>query len=331
MQNLDKEKFKKIFLLVPFSFFTIFLTILFWPFLWDDPSRIFEVLKSMSKFEWIGEVFFNGKYYTAKYMPWYYIPITVIITSPLYQVILFFIGFFISISYLWKNLININHSNKNVWSNETEFFILYSLLIIFLPVFLIIELNATVYNGWRQIYFIYPSIVFICIYGFNYILRFNKFKNYIHFGIAIFLLLNLFSLIKNHPYQYTFYNLLITKKNLKNFELDYWGVSNLDILKTINSISDKDFFKIYVFSVNPYYWSINMIPEEDKKKYIFVDNVEDAEFIVTNHYYQDYYFKEKNYIFNRHPEFVKDYLDKNFNLVYEIKSNNVRINSIYKR
>ena len=57
----------------------------------------------------------------------------------------------------------------------------------------------------------------------------------------------------------------------------------------------------------------------------------DAEFIVTNHYYQDYYFKEKNYIFNRHPEFVKDYLDKNFNLIYEIKSNNVRINSIYKR
>ena len=123
IKNLDKEKFKKIFLLVPFSFFTIFLTILFWPFLWDDPSRIFEVLKSMSKFEWIGEVFFNGKYYTAKYMPWYYIPITVIITSPLYQVILFFIGFFISISYLWKNLININHSNKNVWSNETRIFI----------------------------------------------------------------------------------------------------------------------------------------------------------------------------------------------------------------
>ena len=74
-----------------------------------------------------------------------------------------------------------------------------------------------------------------------------------------------------------------------------------------------------------------MITEEDKKKYIFVDNIEDAEFIVTNHYYQDYYFKEKNYITNRHPEFVKDYLDKNFNLVYEIKSNNVRINSIYKR
>ena len=62
IHNLPVEKFKKILLIVPFSFFTIFLTILFWPFLWDDPSRIFEVLKSMSKFEWIGEVFFNGKY-----------------------------------------------------------------------------------------------------------------------------------------------------------------------------------------------------------------------------------------------------------------------------
>ena len=74
-----------------------------------------------------------------------------------------------------------------------------------------------------------------------------------------------------------------------------------------------------------------MIDAKFKKKYIFVDNISEADFIVTNHYYQDYYYKEKDYLFSKHPEFVEDYLNKNFTLVYEIISNNVRINSIYRK
>ena len=74
-----------------------------------------------------------------------------------------------------------------------------------------------------------------------------------------------------------------------------------------------------------------MIDAELQKKYVFVDNINDADFIVTNHYYQDYYYKEKGYLSSKHPEFIEDYLNKNFTLVYEIISNNVRINSIYKK
>ena len=179
MQNLDKKNFKKIFLLIPFSFFTIFLTILLWPFLWDDPSRIFEVLKSMSKFEWIGEVFFNGKYYTAKYMPWYYAPTMILITTPIFQISLFVIGFLIISKTLFINLLDLDNSKENVWKNEIEFFLLYSLIIIFLPLFLIIEFNSTIYNGWRQIYFVYPSIIFVCIFGLDYIFKYKYLKKYI--------------------------------------------------------------------------------------------------------------------------------------------------------
>ena len=331
MQNLEKEKIKNFILLLPFSFFIIFFTILFWPYLWDDPSRIFEILKSMSKFRWIGEVFFNGEYYIAKYMPWYYLPITIIITTPFLQIALFIIGFLISIKILFKNFITINDSKKNIWTNKIELFALYSLLIIFLPIFFIIELSATVYTGWRQIYFIYPSIIFICIFSLSYLLRFDRLKKYIYFSIISFLIINLYSMIKNHPYQYTFYNSLVTKKNTKNFELDYWGVSNLDILKKIDNLSNKDYLKIYIFSVSPYHLSVNMIDAEFKKKYIFFDNINESDFIVTNHYYQDYYYKEKDYLFSKHPEFVEDYLNENFTLVYEIVSNNVRIKSIYRK
>jgi len=331
MQNLDKKNLKKIFLLIPFSFFTIFLTILLWPFLWDDPSRIFEVLKSMSKFEWIGEVFFNGKYYTAKYMPWYYAPTMILITTPIFQISLFVIGFLIISKTLFINLLDLNNSKENVWKNEIEFFLLYSLIIIFLPLFLIIEFNSTIYNGWRQIYFVYPSIIFVCIFGLDYIFKYKYLKKYILILITLSLSLNFFNSFKNHPYQYNFYNFFVKDKDLKNFEHDYWGVSNLDILKKIEDFSDEEYYYIYVFSVNPYHYSLNMISEKDKNKFKFVQNLQDADFILSNHYYQDYYYKEKDYLESKHPLYIEDFLNSKFDLVYEIKSNNVRINSIYKK
>ena len=331
MQNLDKKNLKKIFLLIPFSFFTIFLTILLWPFLWDDPSRIFEVLKSMSKFEWIGEVFFNGKYYTAKYMPWYYAPIMILITTPIFQISLFVIGFLIISKTLFINLLDLNNSKENVWKNEIELFLLYSLIIIFLPLFLIIEFNSTIYNGWRQIYFVYPSIVFVCIFGLDYIFKYKDLKKYILIVIILSLSLNFFNSFKNHPYQYNFYNSFVKDKDLKNFEQDYWGVSNLDILKKIEDFSDEEYYYIYIFSVNPYHYSLNMISEKDKNKFKFVQNLQDADFILSNHYYQDYYYKEKDYLESKHPSYIEDFLNSKFDLVYEIKSNNVRINSIYKK
>ena len=329
MQNLDRENFRKFILVLPFIFFTSIFTFLFWPYLWDDPSRIFEVLGSMSKFRWVGEVFFNGEYHVAKYMPWDYIPTMILTTSPIFLIVIFLVGLFVISKNFLFNLIKLKFNNENIWKNEIELFLFYSLCIIFLTIGLIIELSATIYNGWRQIYFIYPSIVFVSIFGLNYLLKFQNYRRYTFIFIFLSLLFNCYSLIKNHPYQYTFYNSIITNKNIRNFELDYYGVSNLDILKKLSSISDKKIYKIYVFSNNLYYLSLNMMSENEKKKYQFVNKIEEADFILTNHYYQDYYFKEKNYLTSNHPAFVEDYLNNKFDLLYEIKSNGVRINSIY--
>ena len=77
--------------------------------------------------------------------------------------------------------------------------------------------------------------------------------------------MNIIWIIKNHPYQYAYYNSIILNKNLRNYELDYYGVSNLDILKKIISINKNNLSSIYTFSVNPYYLSLNLLNEEDKK------------------------------------------------------------------
>ena len=224
-------------------------------------------------------------------MPWYYIPGTILITTPLIIVFTFSIGSYLSIKKLFFNLINLDNGNENIWKNNLELYLLYSIIVIFLTIFFIIELKATVYTGWRQVYFIYPSIVFIAIYCIDLIYKKINQKKILDTLLYVSIFLNILWIFNNHPYQYNFYNSIISKNNIKNFELDYYGISNLKILNKIINLSKKEIIKIYVFSVNPYYLSKNMMNESDKKRIQFTENIDEADFIVSNHYYQKYYYK----------------------------------------
>ena len=318
-ENLEKNKFKIIFLIFPFLLMTFLFTILFWPYLWENPLNIVLSLTSMSNYDWKGLVFFENTYYSAKYLPWYYLPKTILITTPLLHILLFIIGSFFIIKFLIKNIINLENNN-NIWKSSEELFCVYSLTIVFLTIVIIIELSSTLYGGWRQVFFIYPSAVFICIYGLNRLLEFKNFKKGILIIVNLMIFAVLFWNIKNHPYQYTFYNKLLSKDDIKSYELDYWGVSNLNILNKILEITKNKEAKIFVRSVSPYKFSLNMINKNMRKKLIFVDDIKNAQFIVTNHYYQ----KEI-------PIVLENNLKNDFKLIYEIKSNNVSINSIYKK
>ena len=330
MENLNINKLNNKSLLFSFCFFSTVLTYFFWPYLWENPINIINSIKTMSKFRWIGEVFFNGEYFIAKYMPWYYIPYTILITTPLIIVFTFLIGAYLSIKKLLLCLLNLTDSNENIWKNNLELYLFYSLIIIFLTIFFVIELNATVYTGWRQIYFIYPSIIFISVYCIDFIYKKIKKTKLLDIFFYIIIIFNIYWIFNNHPYQYIYYNSLISKNNIKNFELDYYGISNLEILNKISLLSKKELIKVYVFSVNPYYLSLNMMEEKDKKRIQFTEDINNADFIVSNHYYQKHYYKNKKIFEKMHPLEIEKYLVENFKLIYEIRTNNVNINSIYK-
>ena len=128
---------------------TFFFTILFWPYLWENPLNIVLSLKSMSNYDWKGLVFFENTYYSAKFLPWYYLPKTILITTPLIHILLFIVGGFFIIKFLVKNLINLENNN-NIWKTSEELFCVYSLVIVFTTIIIIIELSSTLYGGWRQ-------------------------------------------------------------------------------------------------------------------------------------------------------------------------------------
>ena len=214
----------------------------------------------------------------------------------------------------------LSSSNKRFdpWVGNEERMDLVIFLIIFITLFLIIYLNATLYGGWRHLYFIYPCLIYVSIKGITFILKFLSIK-YLLVIIIPFLIHTGFWMTQNHPYQYMYFNFLTGKNVAKNFELDYWGLSNLGALSYILKNSDKKQVRIFVSSVSPYIFSTYMLNEEDQKRIEFVEFVKDADYLVTNHYYQ-----------KGNPITIKNNLSSRYKLIKEFKVDNISINSIYK-
>ena len=126
-------------------------------------------------------------------------------------------------------------------------------------------------------------------------------------------------MIKNHPYQNIYFNLLAGTQPNKNYELDYWGLSNKDSLNYLIS-KEKGQINLFVLSTSPYKHSLSLIHLDDRNRFNFVSSIEDADYLLTNHYYQ-----------KKDPIKYKYYLDNKYKLVNEIMVDNIVINSIYKK
>ena len=253
-------------------------------------------------------------------MPWHYLLITIISKIPLMISLLFIIVSILILFYTFSNLINITNNDSLIWKNKIQFFSQYNLIIIFSVFFLIIELNSTIYGGWRQIYFIYPSIISLSLFGIKFIYEYiNKQKSFIYI-IFFFIFFQILWIFKNHPYQYVYFNFISSIYAQENFELDYWGLSNFDLLKKLDDIKNKNKYKIYVNSASPYENSLLMFENDIKKKFEFTNNVNEANFIVSNHYYQDI-----------NPINEYDKLKKDYNILYEIKVGKIPINTLYEK
>ena len=209
-----------------------------------------------------------------------------------------------------------NKGNFNeLWRGNKERMDIIFFLIFYFTLFLIIELNSVLYGGWRHLYFIYPCLLFISIRGLEYISR--KFSSkYFLILIISFLLYTGIWMIKNHPYQFVYFNKLAGKNVINNFDLDYWGTSNKNALTYITANDKRDKLKIYVSSNSPYHISLVLMDKNDRKRLEFVDNKNNANYLVTNHYYQ-----------RGNPLAMKEKLKKEFELFKEFKVDDIPINS----
>ncbi len=302
---IKTEEIKGTKIIESFLIYTLLLisfTILFWPILWANPLYHFiEAFKELSRFPWRGKtLLYLGDYIKVTNLPWHYIPVWIIITTPVFYVICFFIGSFISIKSLVMNPIQF-YANKR---NDIIFILWF-----FLPLGIVILIRSVLYDGWRHMFFIYPAFLILSLTGL--ISLFNFFKtNFqgMRYRIinATFILVAAFSLIitaqstvKLHPYQNVYFNRLAGKnmKEIKNnFELDYWGLSYRKALEYVLENNPDEAIKIYVAN-HPGKENARILKPDGRNRLIYVDNPDEAEYFLSNYRWhkEEYPYKNEYY------------------------------------
>ena len=291
-----KNKNFKIFIGIPIYLILVPLfTILFWPFLWENPLIHFiQNFKSLSSYVSVGYNFYLGNYYESSNVPWHYIIVWIGITTPIFYLVLFAVGFSSYTLRFKKRLFKItnNNSENGLWMGEKELEDLIYYILFIVPIFIVIFLNSTLYNGWRHLYFIYPCFLLISLRGLHLIdMNYFKRRNWLlKIMISIFLTHIAFVMIKDHPYQNIYFNFLAGKNIGTKFELDYWGLSNKQALEYILKNDSKSVIKIGSAGPISLENSKQILSSLDKKRVMISENIE-SDYIIDN--YINWYGKYK--------------------------------------
>ncbi len=285
-----------------YMFLLIFFIVLFWPILWKSPIYHFiAAFREMSRYDIFPyPILYLGNYIEGTSLPWHYIPLWIVITTPVFYTFCFFIGCFVSIKLLLRNPIQFYLSKRN------DFIFL---LWFFLPLVVVIGIRSVLYDGWRQMFFVYPAFLMLSMVGLTSLFEFIKLKfqglSYKIINVT-FIFIIAFSLISTtqfmvryHPYQNLYFNKLAGRnmnevKN--NFELDYWGLSYRQALEYILRNDKSKIIKVFVANW-PGKANFDILPSDDRNRLMYVENPNEAKYFLSNYRWhkEEYPLKDEYY------------------------------------
>lgn len=327
--NNYKLFLKSLLIFISFYFFFLFAH---WPYLWtlnySDWINFFEPFF----FSMNPTVYFNNEFYQSRYLPTSYLPIWIFITTPYSLLIFSTIGFVYFFKFFFIRLLNVKETYKfrvfDLWTSFGSKFDLLILINFFLIIFIYFSLSPALLSGWRHFYFIHFYIIYYTFYFYYLIFIKNKQNSIMKFikifALSFFLIVQIKSIYIYHPFQSSYFNGLISKKDRTTFEIDTQSLSRIHAIKEIIKDSSSNFnkkIKIGTASWTPLEDARSLLPKNYWDQLIFQGtDFYDADYIYSNHYY------EVNFKLNKKYD-----IPNNFYLYKTLIIDGTRIYSIYKK
>ena len=205
------------------------VSFLTWPYLWPSPiSNFIKGIYAMLKFQWIGQVLFNGAYYSSNQLPRTYVPQLLAMQLTEAALLLFVVGVGLI---FWRQF---REKHKSI-------FILFGIWFV-VPILYVLISGMNLYDNTRQLLFIFPGMFLATAIVLDTVLNLVR-PVWIKAIILIFVLLpGVAGMAKYHPYEYTYYNFLTTARLpiFRNFETDYWATSFKETTQYLNENAPQD-------------------------------------------------------------------------------------------
>jgi hypothetical protein len=261
------------------------LVYLFTPVLYTNPiANYINAFNIMKQYPWNNYQLYMGQNIKGK-VPWNYSLVWFAISSPVFYILLFLSGAVILI------IRTVKSRTRAHFQSMRDMYLVGSCGI--LPIGAVILMKSTLYNSDRQMYFVYPALLLISLYGFKFVIDKIRQKILIlrwQFWTAIILVAGLaypvYFMIRYHPYEYVYFNFLAgpSMSAIKeNYELDGWGVSVRDGLEYILKNDSSSRINVILYDGQPqgYY----MLSLADRNRLRINSDADLPNYILTTYRY----------------------------------------------
>jgi len=276
---------KLIAFVIAYLVLTGLLVVAFWPWLWLDPVGNFvTAFQNMARFRHAPDLIFMGQIIPSVDLPWYYLPVWIGISTPILYLILFLVGASIILRTFFANLFG---RAKTLWANEGQLQDLLFLGLFLAPLIAVIALHSILYNGWRQMYFIYPVFLLVSLRGLVGLWDLVGHKQMARRLLIVIVAISMgytgYWMVRWHPYQYLYFN-VFAGQYAKKYDVDYWAVAYRPLLEKIVGQDPQGTYSIFpiwwMWQVN-YFVSTSALPNQDRARIINDRSENCSDYVIT--------------------------------------------------
>ena len=253
------------------------------PYLWSDPAGSFaEWFAVLSQHPVTVYQLFRGDVIVSTSVnPPEYVPVWMSITTPPVVVVLGIAG---TCMVLLRGLFR----PRDVLANTRMHFWFVLVGCFITPIVASIVLSSNVYNGWRQMYFLYAPFCLLAVFGVHWLtsamLR-RRLKKLSALAVGSGIVVSVVAMASIHPYEYIYFNFLVdrtTPEHLRSqYDMDYWGTSFREGMEHL--LERSPYSSLYVQSHRPRITRLTreLFPLSDQGRIFVFDR--DADFFLATY------------------------------------------------
>jgi hypothetical protein len=262
-------------------------TYLAWPFLWWNPlGHLLETVQIMGNFP-SHAVLYQGEILQSNNLPWHFLPnlLGLQLTEP--ALLLILAGIPISLLKI-----------KNDKSLRLLLFLI--MLWISVPLTAVILFNAPIYGNFRQLMFVLPALFVLAGLALEKALIFFRRQYLLVVAVILLLIPGLHGIIRLHPFEYTYYNILIGGESgvAGSYDLDYWCTGYREAIEFVNTNAD---YGARILVSGPDHLA-RTFARDDLIIYADWENVHDVDYALAcgRIVQEDWFYPDMNVVFSVH-------------------------------
>jgi hypothetical protein len=252
-----------------------------WPFLWSRPLGHFvQAFKNMAQFRWNSEVRYMGAFIRATELPWHYTFTWISITTPLLYLALFVVGVYATCRQILARGIKL-------WQDDGELQDILFFGLFFAAISTVLLFHSVLYDGWRQLYFVYPAFLLLTTKGWVAVWSIKSTWNVYKPSLITLTAISVFStaiwMWKAHPLENVYFNILAGRNVKERYEMDYWGLGNRKALEYILEKDHSPVVNVWADNATPISTSVLMLKREDRWRVRVGNDKRVPYYVLTNY------------------------------------------------